>query len=164
MQGRRCTLQAGEQALPGLVVEALIESDRAAWERLAQGYKAFYGTQLTDESYARTWLRLRRADGIAGLGARLDDELVGFTHFLYHAGTWSPCACYLEDLFVAPAARGRGVGRALIEAVAAQAVAAGARRLYWLTQDHNAVARALYDKVARASGFVEYEYPLPQRD
>jgi GNAT superfamily N-acetyltransferase len=138
----------------------LTASDRGPWEALARAYKAFYRTDLPDSAYEDTWQRLARRDGIRGLGARTDGRLVGITHFLFHTGIWSPCACYLEDLFVETAARGRGVARMLIEAVAEHARAEGAGRLYWLTHEANATARALYDRVAARSGFIEYEYPL----
>jgi GNAT superfamily N-acetyltransferase len=138
----------------------LTASDRGQWEALARAYKAFYLTDLPDSAYEDTWQRLLQRDGIRGLCARIDGRLVGITHFLFHTGIWSPCTCYLEDLFVEPAARGRGAARMLIEAVAEHARAQGAGRLYWLTHETNATARALYDKVAARSGFVEYEYAL----
>ena len=141
-------------------IQPLASAERGEWESLARAYKDFYRTVLPDAAYERTWRRLMTGDGIHGLGARLDGRLVGITHFLYHTGIWAPRACYLEDLFVAPAARGRGAARALIEAVARQARADGAGRLYWLTHETNATARMLYDRVARCSGFVEYEYPM----
>ena len=68
--------------------------------------------------------------------------------------------CYLQDLFVDARVRGRGVARALIEAVAQAARERGAERLYWLTQSHNAAARALYDKVAQYKDFIRYDYAL----
>ena len=135
-------------------------AERAEWEALARGYKTFYQTVLPDSAYELTWNRLLQADGIHGLGARVKGRLVGITHYLFHTGIWASRACYLEDLFVAPSSRGGGVARALIEAVAARARAEGAGRLYWLTHEHNATARALYDRVAKSSGFLEYEYPL----
>jgi len=141
----------------------LTASDREQWEALARAYKAFYLTDLPDSAYDDTWQRLLQRDGIRGLCTRIDGRLVGITHFLFHAGIWSPCACYLEDLFVEPAARGRGVARTLIEAVAKCARTEGAGRLYWLTHETNATARALYDKVAARSGFIEYEFPLINR-
>jgi GNAT superfamily N-acetyltransferase len=141
-------------------IEPLVPGDRAEWEALARGYKAFYQTTVPDAGYEVTWGRLLQTDGIHGLGARVDGRLVGITHYLFHTGIWARRACYLEDLFVEPAARGQGVARALIEAVAERARSEGAGRLYWLTQEHNATARALYDRVAKYSGFLEYEYPL----
>ena len=99
-------------------------------------------------------------DRVWGLGAHLDGQLVGITHYLFHTGTWNDEVCYLQDLFVDPAVRGRGVARALIEAVAKAALARGAEKLYWLTQEHNAAARALYDKVAKYNDFIRYDYPL----
>lgn len=143
-----------------VAVRPLVAADREAWGLLAHGYKAFYQTVLPDAAYERTWQRLLQRDGIHGLGAWLDDGLVGITHYLFHTGIWSPRACYLEDLFVDPAARGQGVARALIEAVAVEASGAGARRLYWLTHETNVTARALYEQVAKRSGFLEYEREL----
>jgi GNAT superfamily N-acetyltransferase len=141
-------------------VGPLAAADRVEWESLARAYKAFYRTDLPDSAYEGTWQRLLLRDGMRGLGARINGRLVGITHFLFHTGIWSPSACYLEDLFVEHAARGRGVARALINAVAEYARTEGAGRLYWLTHETNATARALYDKVAARSGFVEYDYPL----
>ena len=141
-------------------ISPLSPDDRAAWEVLARGYKAFYETPTSDAEYETAWRRLIANDGICGLGARIDGELAGIAHFLFHTTIWAPTACYLQDLFTAPAARGKGVGRALIEAVAAQARAHGAARYYWLTQEHNATARVLYDKVAKYNGFLRYEFPL----
>jgi GNAT superfamily N-acetyltransferase len=152
----------GKSVTP-VAVLPLTASDREQWEALARAYKAFYLTDLPDPAYEDTWHRLLQRDGIRGLCARSDGRLVGITHFLFHNGIWSPCACYLEDLFVEPGARGRGVARALIEAVAKCARAEGAGRLYWLTHETNATARTLYDKVAASSGFIEYEYPLINR-
>jgi GNAT superfamily N-acetyltransferase len=134
--------------------------DRAVWEVLARGYKTFYQEPEPDEAYERTWLRLLAGTELHGLGARLDGRLAGLAHYLFHPGVWSDEACYLEDLFTDEAARGRGVARALIEGVAAAARERGADRFYWHTQESNARARVLYDKVARFTGFISYTYPL----
>jgi GNAT superfamily N-acetyltransferase len=152
----------GKSVTP-VAVLPLTASDREQWEALARAYKAFYLTDLPDSAYDDTWQRLLQRDGIRGLCARIEGRFVGITHFLFHTGIWSPSACYLEDLFVEPAARGRGVARALIEAVAKCAREEGAGRLYWLTHETNATACTLYDKVAARSGFIEYEYPLIKR-
>jgi GNAT superfamily N-acetyltransferase len=88
------------------------------------------------------------------------DVPIGLAHVLLHRSTWSPTwYCYLEDLFVDPAQRKRGVGRALIEAVYREADARGCTRTYWVTQESNAVARALYDRVATRAPFVQYRRP-----
>lgn len=138
-------------------------ADRAGWERLARGYKHFYGSVTSDAEYDLAWRRLLGQDGVHGLGARIDGELVGIAHYLFHTGVWTPSICYLQDLFTAPSARGKGVARALIDAVALAAHKDGASRFYWLTQEQNTVARTLYDKIAHNRGFVRYDYPLPPR-
>lgn len=141
-------------------VMPLRAEDRARWEALARGYKAFYRTDVPDAGYDETWRRLNGDEGLFGLGAHLDGRLVGITHYLFHKSVWMADVCYLQDLFTDQAVRGRGVARALIEAVAADARLRGAPRLYWLTQEDNARGRALYDKVARYNGFIRYDYPI----
>jgi GNAT superfamily N-acetyltransferase len=143
-----------------LQIAPLAPEDRLPWETLARGYKTFYETEATPAEYERAWQRLLQHDGVHGLGAMLDGRLVGIAHYLFHTGVWMPRYCYLQDLFVAPEVRGRGVARALIEAVAAAARETGSQRCYWLTQQNNTTARTLYDKVARFSGFIRYEFPL----
>jgi GNAT superfamily N-acetyltransferase len=132
--------------------------DRAPWETLARGYKTFYRTDLPAEAYEATWQRLMRGDSIYGFGAHLDGTLVGITHYLFQPHIWADDVCYLQDLFVDEAVRGKGVARALIERVAAAAKERGASTLYWLTHEENARARTLYDKVAIYKGFIRYDH------
>jgi GNAT superfamily N-acetyltransferase len=142
-------------------ISPLRPEDRARWEVLARGYKAFYETEVSDEEYERTWQRLLAAEDVFGSAARLEDgRIAGIVHFLFHANPWSCGSCYLQDLFVDEAARGRGVARALIEHVAQVARDRGAARLYWHTKQDNERARALYDKVATFRGFISYVHPL----
>jgi GNAT superfamily N-acetyltransferase len=141
-------------------IDRLRPEDRAAWEVLARGYKAFYEDEETDEAYEATWQRLAAGTELHAFGARLDGRLIGLAHYFFHPTFWSAEACYLQDLFVEEAMRGRGAARALIERVAQAAREQGATRYYWHTQESNATARLLYDKVARFSGFIRYAYPL----
>ena len=141
-------------------IDELRPEDRPGWELLARGYKEFYRDPMPDEAYEQTWRRLAAGTELFGLGARQDGTLVGIAHYLFHPAFWSGEACYLQDLFVAEEARGRGAARALIDAVAAVARNRGAVRYYWHTQESNARARILYDKVATYSGFIRYGYPL----
>ncbi|MDQ0687593.1 GNAT superfamily N-acetyltransferase [Streptomyces achromogenes] len=134
--------------------------DRAAWETLARGYKTFYRTEVPAEAYEATWRRLRDGTEVRAVAARAEGSLVGIAHYLFHSTAWTADSCYLQDLYVDEAARGRGVARALIERVAGAARERGAARLYWTTQEGNATARALYDKVAGFHGFIRYDYPL----
>jgi GNAT superfamily N-acetyltransferase len=140
--------------------------DHAQWLTLWDGYNAFYGragvTALAPEITAMTWARF--FDGyepMHALVAEQDGQLLGLVHYLYHRTTLSLAPyCYLHDLFTSEGARGKGIGRALIEAVYAKAREARAARVYWLTHNTNATARLLYDKVAEESGFLVYRHPL----
>jgi GNAT superfamily N-acetyltransferase len=68
--------------------------------------------------------------------------------------------CYLQELFTDVAQRGRGVGRALINAVYDEARAAGSSRVYWHTHETNRIAHKLYDQLAEDTGFVVYRKQL----
>jgi GNAT superfamily N-acetyltransferase len=139
-------------------IRALTADDRAAWEPLWQGYLTFYETVLPPATTDTTWARfMDPGEAMFALGAFMDGRLVGIAHYLFHRTAWAiGDNCYLQDLFVAPEARGHGVGRALITAVAEQARQANAARVYWHTHETNATARALYDRVGRLSGFIQY--------
>lgn len=151
--------------MPDIVVNALGAQDHARWAELWRGYLDFYETELPQPIYDHTWQRLCAPESpIRGLGARLDRAdapLVGITHYLFHAHAWMRQeVCYLQDLFVDASVRHHGCGRRLIEAVAAIARERGCARLYWTTKEDNAVARSLYDRIARFNGFIRYDYPL----
>ncbi len=145
---------------PRLDVRALRPDERHSWEPLWLGYLTFYKSVVTPEVTETTWGRLHdAAEPMHVLGAFLDDTLVGIVHYLFHRSTWTiGDYCYLQDLFTAPEARGQGAGRALIEAVYDRAQLAGASRVYWLTQETNATARALYDTLADRPGFIQYRH------
>lgn len=144
-------------------IRELRGDDRARWDELWAGYLAFYRQQLAAEVTEATFRRLCAGEeGMFGLVALDGGGVpVGFAHGIVHPSTWTTTGdCYLEDLFVAPAARGGDIGRRLIEATAAAAVERGSSRLYWHTQQYNGRARSLYDSVARLTSFVVYEQPL----
>lgn len=133
--------------------------DEAAWRRLWTGYLEFYETSVAEEVYAASWARLlSEAEGdYQGFVAELDGSLVGLVHYIYHRHGWRvEKVVYLQDLYVDPATRGTGAGRALIEAVYEAADAAGCPSVYWLTQDFNQTARRLYDRIATVTPFIKY--------
>jgi GNAT superfamily N-acetyltransferase len=143
-----------------LTIDRLGPSDRDAWELLFRGYIDFYERTLPAEEYERAWRRLQAGTEIHGCGARQDERLVGIAHFLTHPHTNAADVCYLQDLFTDPLFRGEGVGRALIEHVAAWARDRGCSQLYWRTHESNATARRLYDRVAEHRGFIVYQRDL----
>lgn len=146
-----------------LIIRPLAAGDEAEWRRLWTDYLRFYETSVAEPVYASTFARLLGDDpqDFTGLIALKDGQAVGLVHYLFHRHCWRiENVCYLQDLYVAPEARGTGAGRALIEAVYAAADAAGNPAVYWLTQDFNTTARQLYDRIARVSPFIRYNRAL----
>ncbi len=143
-----------------VTIRPLAAEDHAEWHRLWTAYLAFYDSTVSDTVYATTFARLldpARAQQNA-LVAVQDGRLVGLVHYIYHAHNWrSEDVCYLQDLFVDPATRGTGAGRALIEAVYAAADRNGTPAVYWMTQEFNATARQLYDRIAAVTPFIKYQ-------
>jgi len=142
------------------MIRALEAADFAPWQRLWLAYLRFYRAEVSNEVTAATFRRLcEQSDGMIGLVAA-DEQgaLTGLANLVFHPSTWSADPyCYLEDLFVIPAARGTGTARQLLEAAFAEARRRGAARTYWETQEFNAPARSLYDQVAHRTSFVVYE-------
>jgi GNAT superfamily N-acetyltransferase len=138
------------------------KDDFPAWLKLWEGYNAFYGrsgdTALPSEVTRMTWSRF--FDTYEPVHAQVADEagtLLGLVHFLYHRSTTDIAPiCYLQDLFTAPEARGKGIGRALILRSYEHAKSSGAPEVYWQTHETNVNAMKLYDKVAGKSGFLVY--------
>lgn len=141
-------------------------SDYAAWRTLWDGYNAFYGrsgsTALPEAITQATWERFfDSAEPLRALVAEEDGQLLGLAHCVFHRSTTRlHDVCYMQDLFTAENARGRGVGRSLIEAVYEAARHAGSSRVYWQTQETNQAGRALYDRVAKHNGFIVYSHEL----
>ena len=146
------------EAAAGVSIRDAEAGDEAAWRALWAGYLDFYRSTLGPEVTAETWRRILDPDGpIRARMAVLDGRVVGFAICIIHASTWSLAPrCYLEDLFVAPEARGAGVGKALLDDLVAIARARGFDALYWHTQSGNETARRLYDRFGPADDFVRY--------
>ena len=136
---------AGPAAAESLHIRPVERADRPQWGRMWSGYLAFYKTELPEGMYDLAFDRL----------------LSGLVHYLFHRHGWrQDQVCYLQDLYTDPAARGQGVGAALINAVYAEADKAGAPSVYWLTQEGNETARKLYDRIATETDFIKYQRSL----
>lgn len=145
-----------------LTIRPTTAADEADWRRMWTEYLEFYDTTLPEAVYAHTFARIAGRDhpGPYGLMAFQGSTAVGLVNYIFHRHGWKiEDACYLQDLYTAPEARGTGVGRALIEAVYAEADRMGCPSVYWLTQEFNYAGRMLYDRVGEKSPFIRYNRP-----
>lgn len=135
--------------------------DKPAWRMLWTEYLEFYNSSVPDAVYEKTFARLldpARDSQRAFLAVDDTDRPIGLVHYITHPHNWrEEDVVYLQDLYVADAARGTGAGRALIEAVYTAADASGTPSVYWLTQDFNETARTLYDRIATLTPFIKYQ-------
>lgn len=134
-------------------------ADRAGWERLFDLYLAFYETSRDAALKDLAWVRILNPESpMHALVAEAENgRIIGIANYLFHPTFWEDRdVCYLNDLFVEPDRRGGGIARRLIEAVAADAAAKGAPEFYWQTAEDNHRARALYDRIAAKTPFVQY--------
>ena len=149
-----------------VLIRPVRRADLEAWQALWNGYNAFYGREgssaLSPEITSLTWQRFfDPGEPVFALVAESEGRLVGLTHYLFHRSTTRiELTCYLQDLFTLQAARGQGVGRALIQGVYAAARSEGIKRVYWQTHASNATGRELYDKVAKHFGFIVYAHDV----
>jgi GNAT superfamily N-acetyltransferase len=145
-----------------LIIRAIEEKDKSQWLKLWAGYLEFYKSTISPEQTELTWKRLINNElKMFGFVAENEDGVIGFTHCLFRPSTWTETDyCYLEDLFVDPNIRGKGVGRALMERVFNLAKEKKSKRIYWTTQEFNKTARVLYDSITPVSEFVQYRLPL----
>jgi GNAT superfamily N-acetyltransferase len=145
-----------------MIIRDATPADKAAWETLWAAFLDYYQTTLPPAVSAHTWERLMSP--ASPLKMRLAEDagmVIGFAIHQHHPSTWvMGDDCYLEDLFVAPTARGKGAGRALIADLQTLARARGWNRLYWHTDENNARARALYDSIVPSDGHVRYRLRL----
>lgn len=142
-----------------VLLREITPDDAVKWRALWLDYLSFYETILPETVIETSFSRLcdPEVTDYHGFLAELEGEPVGLVHYIYHRHGWHlDPVCYLQDLFCTPQARGHGVGRALIEAVYGAADRDGAASVYWLTQDHNLPARALYDQIADVTAFIKY--------
>lgn len=140
--------------------------DHAAFDEvlpLIAAYQRFYEATPSDDRNAAFFRRFVDSDEEGALlGVRTEPEgpLVGFAclHWRLDTVLARKVVC-LHDLFVAPAARKTGAGRALLEAAADVGRACGAAALVWSTAPGNVPAQALYDTTG-ASRSTWYDYEL----
>lgn len=143
-----------------LTIRPLKESDEIDWRRIWTAYLQFYDTSVSETVYQTAFARLlsKEVGEYNCLIAEIDGQCVGLAHFLYHRFMWTvEDTCYLMDLFTEPSMRGKGIGRALINAVHETAKRHGVPSTYWTTQETNYKGRMLYDQVATRQPFIIYE-------
>lgn len=142
-----------------VTVRPVTREDEAAWRELYRGYRDFYGVPHSDSALDTVWSWLHDAGHESrGLLACIDGVPLGLAHFRNFARPLSAThGLYLDDLFTSSAARGHGLGSALLTRLAEIARDEGATTVRWITAEDNTTARSLYDAVAKQTPWVTYD-------
>lgn len=147
----------------GITIRRPRADDEDAWHALWNDFVQGGPEPCSAEAPAAVWRRvLASAEPMdLWLAVDLQDRPVGFVLSVVFPYSWSTRpVCYLLDLYVAPEARSQGLGRRLIERLAAEGREKGWLKLMWMTQHDNARAQALYDSLATRSSLVRYDLML----
>ncbi|WP_454877946.1 GNAT family N-acetyltransferase [Serratia inhibens] len=141
-----------------VVVRKIQNGDKSQWLDLWQGYLHFYRAEIAAQVTEHTFERLCSDQQVYGLVAEdANGNLLGLMNLIFHPSTWSSVGyCYIEDLYVSPVARGKKVSEKLFKQAYQLANEKGSDRVYWMTQEYNAPARSLYDKIGKRSSFIIY--------
>lgn len=141
-----------------VVIRRIKNDDKLQWLDLWQGYLHFYRADVTAQTTDNTFEHLCGDQHVYGLVAEdKNGNLLGLMNLIFHPSTWSAVGyCYIEDLYVSPAARGQKVSEKLFQHAYQLANERGSDRVYWMTQEYNAPARSLYDKIGKRSSFIVY--------
>ena len=138
--------------------------DEARWRELYDAYTRFYEREPDEAITRHVWSRIMDASApVLAAVAEIDGRVVGIENYLLHESTSAiRPVCYLQDLFVDPAIRAKGVGKALIDWLLAEMKRNHWQRVYWTTRETNYRARGLYDKYTPHSGFLRYVMNNPE--
>lgn len=142
-----------------MLIRPVAATDQDQWSEMYRQYRAFYRMEPDDAVVQRVWGWVTDPEHeVNSLVAVVGPTLVGLANSRQFARPSSgTIGLYLDDLFTAPAERGRGVGRALLAAVSELAAAQGLSVVRWITAKDNERARLLYDSVADGSRWVTYD-------
>lgn len=145
--------------IPSPAVRPLTDSDEARWRELFRAYRGFYELQETEEVVSCVWGWLMDpVHECQGLVAEADGGIVGIGHYRrFSRPSTGTVGIWLDDLFTDPAARGRGVARAIIARLTDIAGAEDRSVVRWITKDDNVRAQAVYDQVATRTRWVTYD-------
>ncbi|MBU4617212.1 GNAT family N-acetyltransferase [Rhodococcus hoagii] len=140
-------------------IRFLLPADEARWRVLFRAYREFYELPESEEVVSRAWgWFMDPRHECKALVAEVDGEILGFAHHRRFSSPYTgTTGLFLDDLFTDPAARGRGVGRALIGRLTEMAAAEGHALVQWVTAEDNHQAQALYDTLAKRTNWVTYE-------
>lgn len=140
-------------------VRFLAPADENLWRGLFRAYREFYKLDESEEVVSRAWgWFMDPTHECKALVAEADGEVLGFAHHRRFSSPYTGTShIFLDDLFTAPAARGRGVGRALIGRLTEMAAAEGRAGVQWMTAEDNHQAQALYNTLATRTAWVTYD-------
>ena len=146
-----------------VTVRPVAKRDRQDWDTLFKAYCKFGGDQQTAGMRDRVWdwIHDETAQTTCFIAAHDAGDVIGFVHFReYERPMPATKGAYIDDMFVSPSARGKGVVDQLIGSVGEYAKKQGLDVVRWMTSDTNYRARSVYDRHATKSNWITYQLDM----
>jgi ribosomal protein S18 acetylase RimI-like enzyme len=146
-----------------ITIRPVMASDYGSWSDLYAGYAAFYQVDQTATMHNQVWTWLNdpthEVSGFVAIDA--DGAIRGIIHYRpFSRPLTATTGGYIDDLFVSPEARGKGIAKQLINAVAQYGKENGWSVIRWITAEDNMAARKTYDAVASQTKWLTYDIKL----
>lgn len=141
-----------------LTIRRAAAGDEQAWSDLWAAWQSHMGGRVPDDVSSRTWMQIiTPGTGIFALLAFVEERALGFANVSATPFAWTGgLILFLQDLYVVPEARGRGLGRSLLQAVYDETDAMGAAQVFWMVDESDSELQAFYARQGIRTPYVRY--------
>ena len=133
--------------------------DKKQWKKLYKGYANFYKVEMNNKILQTVWNWLHdKNHEVEGLVYEVDENIVGLAHYRRMPSPLrGQYIGFLDDLFVDPDHRGKGIGEKILKELKIISKSKGWNLTRWITRDDNVRAKSLYDRLAEKTTWDLYE-------
>ena len=133
--------------------------DKEQWGKLYKSYAKFYEVEMNEKILQTVWNWLHdKNHEVEGLVYEVDGNIAGLAHYRRMPSPLrGQYIGFLDDLFVDPDHRGKGIGEKILNELKIISKSRGWNLTRWITRDDNVRAKSLYDRLAEKTTWDLYE-------